>query len=552
MNKSFSFIITLCLIGVSVFGQTKPLDEYLKEAQAYQESDQINQAVAIMEQAVDEHPESSKAYGYLGDLIGEKAQKTKEYGEIFTAIEHAFAMWDKAIELDEKNYEARFTRGAWGVSIPKFAGRLEDGINDLEYMTQVLQYAPGEEAQQHLVSAYNYLGSGYQKQGELEKAENVFEKVIEMAPETEAAETAERNLERIAAFKEWHAEQEKLRGPESPEITSLKQQVEKDPNNAMLLMELGNAYLDDERYDKAETVFRRVIHRDLSNLAAYKLLALTLEELNTRGYEPRIVLDTDFRTDLAFELMLVLDEAVNIEPDDIELRLSRGISAVQMPFFVGKLDQGMDDLTKVIQSDAPESMKAEALYYLGAAHQKKAMTYWIKVVAEHSDAEASQFVFKELKPSVKRIDLSQYKTPFVVIDFVLGFKDELAPQTAIWVETADGAFVKTVYVSGFSGYARGKQVNLPMWAHSSQFVDADAVTGASIDLGHHIYVWDLRNNFGKTVNPRDYIVKVEVSYWPSRQYQRVEAPIFIGKKDEHVVIEEGNLIPYLEVKYVRK
>ncbi len=539
-------------MGVLILGQAKPLDEYLKEAQAYQESAQLDKAVATMEQAIKEHPKSSKAYGYLGDLIGEKAQKTKAYGDIFFAIEHAFAMWDKAIALDEKNYEARFTRGAWGVSIPKFVGRLEDGINDLEYMVQVLQYAPGEEAQQHLVSAYNYLGSGYQKLGELEKAAHAFEKVIEMAPETEHAQTAERNLEKIAAFKEWYANQEKLRGPEGPEIISLKQRVEKEPNNVMLLIELSNAYFDDERYDKAETVFRRIIQLDSSNIVAYKLLARTLVELNTSGYDPRIALDTDFRTDLSFELMRVLDRAVNIEPDDIELRLFRGVSAVQMPFFVEKLDQGMDDLTKVIQSDAPESMKAEALYHLGAAHQKKAMTYWIKVVSEHPDAEASQFVFKELRPSVKRIDLSQYKTPFVTIDFVLGFKDELAPQTAIWVETADGAFVKTVYVSGFSGYAKGKQVNLPMWAHSSQFIDADAITGASIDLGHHIYVWDLRDNFGEAVKSGDYIVKVEVSYWPSRQYQRVEAPITIGKKDEHVVIEEGNLIPYLEVTYVRK
>lgn len=552
MNKSFLFIIVLCLIGASVFGQAKPLDEYIKEAQAYQESGQLDKAVATMEQAIKEHPESSKAYGYLGDLIGEQAQKTKAYGEIFFALEHAFAMWDKAIELDEKNYEARFTRGAWGVSIPKFAGRLDGGIKDLEYMVQVLQYAPGEEAQQHLVSAYNYLGSGYLKQNELEKAEHAFRNVIEMAPETEQAETAELNLERIAAFKEWYANQEKLRGPESPEVTALKQQVEKEPDNVKLLMKLGNAYFDDGRYDKAETVFRRVIHRDSSNIAAYKQLALTLEELNTRGYDPRIALDTDFRTDLAFELMLVLDKAVNLDPDDIKLRLSRGVSAVQMPFFVGKLDQGMDDLTKVIQSDAPESVKAEALYYLGAAHQKKAMTYWIKVVSEHPDAEASQSVFRELNPCIKRIDLSHYKTPFVAIEFVLGFKDELAPQTAIWVETADGAFVKTVYVSGFSGYAKEKQVNLPMWAHSSQFIDADAITAASIDLGHHIYVWDLKNNFGKAVQPGDYIVKVEVSYWPSRQYQRVEAPIAIGKKDEHVVIEEGNLVPYLEVTYVHK
>lgn len=548
MKELTIFMLALMSIGSST-SRPVTLDESMQVARTYQEAGQIDQAIAVMERVIEDHAESSKAYSYLGDLMGEKAQKTKEYGDIFFAIEHAFAMWDKAIELDEKNYEARFTRGAWAVNIPKFVGRLDEGIKDLEYMTQVLQYAPGEEAQQHLVSAYSYLGDGYQKQGELEKAEKMFDKVIEMAPETELAEKAQRNLSKIAAFKKWDAEQKKLRGPESPEIISLKQQAEKEPNNVKLLMELGNAYLDDKRYDEAETVFRRVIHQDSSNTSAYIQLAHTLVALNSRGYDPRIALDTDYRTDLVFELMLVLDKAVNTKPDDMDVRLFRGVAAVQMPFFVGRLDQGIDDLTMVIESDAPESSKAEAQYHLGLAHQKKAMTYWIKVVTDNASSDATQQVFAALRPQVDRVDLSQYKKPYAVIDFILGFKDELAPQTAVWIEDKNGKFLKTIYVSGFSGSAQEKQINLPMWANASGFADVDGVTAASIDLGHHIYVWDMKDLDGKRVTAGEYVVKVEVSYWPSMQYQRVEAPITIAKKDAHVVVKEGNLIPYLEVTY---
>jgi hypothetical protein len=393
------------------------------------------------------------------------------------------------------------------------------------------------------------LGEGYQKQGELVEAEKAFAKVIEMAPDTELAEKAQRNLKKIAAFKEWQAEQKKLKGPESPEITSLKQQAEKEPNNVKLLMKLGNAYLDDERYEEAESVFRRVIQQDSSNIDAYKQLAHTLIQLNSRGYDPRIALDTDYRTDLSFELMLVLDKAVNIKPDDMDVRLFRGVAAVQMPFFVGRLDQGIDDLTMVIESAAPESSKAEAQYHLGFAHQKKAMTYWIEVVTDNASSDATQQVFNTLRPQVDRVDLSQHKKPYVVIDFVLGFKDELAPQTAVWVEDKDGQFLKTIYVSGFSGFAQEKQINLPMWANVSGFADVDGVTAASIDLGHHIYVWDMKDFHGERVTTGECVVKVEVSYWPSMQYQRVEAPITISKKDAHVIVEEGNLIPYLEITY---
>ena len=136
------------------------------------------------------------------------------------------------------------------------------------------------------------------------------------------------------------------------------------------------------------------------------------------------------------------------------------------------------------------------------------------------------------------------------MDFILGFRDELAPQTAVWVDDKEGNFVRTIYVSGFSGYAKEKQVNLPMWTNSSKFADVDGVTSTSIDLGHHIYVWDLKDTSGKKVKSGEYIVKVETAYWPSMQYQQVEVPIKIGKKEKRVVVEEGNLIPYLEVKYI--
>ena len=77
----------------------------------------------------------------------------------------------------------------------------------------------------------------------------------------------------------------------------------------------------------------------------------------------------------------------------------------------------------------------------------------------------------------------------------------------------------------------------------------DAVTRASINLGHHIYVWDLNDASGNRVKPGEYIIKVEVAYWPSMEYQLVSAALKLGKNQERAVTEEGNLIPYLEVKY---
>jgi hypothetical protein len=108
------------------------------------------------------------------------------------------------------------------------------------------------------------------------------------------------------------------------------------------------------------------------------------------------------------------------------------------------------------------------------------------------------------------------------------------------------------YISGFSTNAKEVQVHLPKYAKSSKFSDIDAVTGASIDLGHHEYVWNLTDSFGDKVKKDEYVVKIEDCHWFHIKYQLVEVLIKIGKKEEKVIVEEGKSIPYFEVTYYPK
>jgi tetratricopeptide (TPR) repeat protein len=541
-----------CLVGVAIIlsaaiAQSQTLDEYVKKTEDYRKSDRLEQAARTMEEAIKEYPDDSTAYSYLGLYLGMQAGRTSDFMEAGRLIGKSFEMLDKAVSLDPHDPLARYHRGLMGVNVPEFLGKLEIGIKDLESLVEISEQSPDEVARDILVSAYDLLGQGYQKKKEKQKARLAWEKVIELAPRTNLAKKAEGNIKKISEAKQPQPEKEKQ--PDSATIANLKQKVEKEPGNPHLLLELGKAYADARDFEEAEKVLKKVIDIDPTNLEAYKRLVSVLGELAAKGYDERIHEDTELRTNLAFEVVRVLDKAVELAPEDTEIRLLRGIIGVEMPFFVGKLDQAMDDLNRVIKSDAPDSTKADALYWLGAAYQKKAMTHWIKVISHYPDSEASMNAFEQMRPAVKRLDISKYQTPILTIDFVLGFRDELPPQTAIWVEGKDGQFVKTIYVSGFSGYAKEQQVNLPEWAESSEFADVDGVTGASIDVGHHIYVWDLKNNSGEKVGTGEYVIKVEVHYWPSTQYQLASATLKIGEKEEQEVIEEGNLIPYLEIRY---
>jgi len=541
-------VLVFIVSAHDVLGKT--LEEYVKEAEGYQKTGRLKEAANTMEEAVKEYPGSSDAYAYLGLYSGMQAGETKDMAEAMRLVGESFEMLDKAVSLDSLNQRARFHRGIMAVNVPEFFGKLEGGIRDLEFVVNMCEQSPDKVSSDMIVNVYDLLGKGYQTKGEKEKAKHAWEKVIEIAPETSLAENAEKNIKELIKTEQPQPIKEKE--PESPVIAGLKEKVEKEPNNPVLLVELGKAYFDVENYEAAEKALKKAVSIDSSDAKAYKWLGLSLSRLCEKGYDERIYDDTNLRTNLVFESIKFLDKAVALEPDDIELRFLRGVMGVNFPFFAGKINQGIDDLNMVVESGAPDAIKAEALYLLGFAYQKKAMTYWIEVVSKYSDSRATQTVFDGLRPAVKHIDLSEYSSPIVVIDFVLGFRDELPPQTVVWIEDKNRKFVKTIYVSGFSGYAKDKQVNLPKWSKSSEFIDVDGITGASIDLGHYIYVWDLKDSSGKKVKSGEYIANVEVAYWPSMKYQLVSTVIKVGKKEEKTVVEEGNFIPYVEVKYIPK
>jgi len=512
MNKIRIPIITIVALILAAVMFSTPLETYLSDAQKLKTEEKIDQGIALLEKAVAEYPKSSEAWNLLGEMVGDKVQKNPDFTSMFGLISKAFTCWDRALEIDPKNFQARFNRGAWAVNIPKFAGQLDKGVADLKIIVGMLGASPDPQSAKQFIGASLLLGKGLQKQGNYEEARSIWMNIIKMAPGSEPAKSAQDNIAGIDRVLSWYKEH----GDHRAEIEKLRAAILKEP----------------------------------TRVEYYKQLTAVLSEEAQTGYDPRIYLDTDFRTDLAFEGVNTLDRAIALAPDDLELRLSRAANYVNMPFFVGKLESGIEELQKIIALDAPPAIKSEALYLLGFAYRKKSNTQWTKVVSEYQGTGASKQVFAALRPDVGQLNV-ELKPPFITIDFILGYKDELAPQTAVWIQDPAGNFVKTVYVSGFSGFAREKQVDLPVYADKSKFADVDAVTGASIDLGHHFYQWDLKDLKGQIVKNGAYVVCVEVSFWPSMQYQRVEVPMTIGKKSSRAVVKEGDLIPYVEVTLKR-
>ncbi|HVP58831.1 MAG TPA: DUF2271 domain-containing protein [bacterium] len=540
--------IVVCALALATCTLAKPLDSYLSEAAKLQQSGNLTQAVATLDAASKEYPDNPNVLALMGLYKGMQAGATQNVMEAGQLANESFALLDKAVTIDSLNVNARFYRGLMGVKVPAFMGRLDGAVRDLEMVTVLNGDFPAAVSKQTLAATYDLLGDGYQKQGDSQKAEAAWRQVIELAPDSDTAKAAATKIAGLTSA----ATPPPQNAGGSESVGAKPSQPASMPGETAGvagLVDQAQAAMNASKYDEAVKLLKQATSIDSTNAKAFRLLGTAMAQAD-RGYDKRISEDTTIRTNLVFESMGYMDKAVKLAPDDLDARLARGIMAVQFPFFANKLEEGIADLEMVSASNSPAPMKAQARYWLGFGYQKKGMSFWTQIVTDNQDQSAVRMVLDSMRPRLEHFDRSKYAGPIVTVDFLLGFRDELAPQTAVWIEDSKGTFLKTIYVSGFSGNAKDAQVVLPEYAKISKFSDADAVTGASIDVGHYTYVWDLKDASGKTVKPGTYTVKTEVSYWPSMKYQLAAAPIDVGKVESRKVVQQGDYIPYLEVSYL--
>jgi hypothetical protein len=91
------------------------------------------------------------------------------------------------------------------------------------------------------------------------------------------------------------------------------------------------------------------------------------------------------------------------------------------------------------------------------------------------------------------------------------------PNSACWIEDAEGNFVRTLFISKGAvsalhpGKGKEKKVYLPDW-YAASGGETDGTTGASLSQEMtHTHIWDCRDRNGNSVKPGQYIYKVETS-----------------------------------------
>jgi tetratricopeptide (TPR) repeat protein len=544
-------LFIVALIAASPVFAAKTTNEYVTEAKTLAAGGKLAEAIAMLKEGAAAHPESPEILANLGTYVGQTAgQQGANYGEAMRLMSESYGYLDKAVGLAPENPLAYFYRGIMSVNVPVFLGKLPAGIADMKKVIDIHEKTPAAVPSEMLVTAWTMLGKGYEAANNPADARSAYQMVVKLVPGTDAAKNAEAKLASIAP----PSPKQKppvfaVKSDDTPDVAALKKRVAAEPGNPALELELARALMAVKRYEDAREVIHDYNDINPSNPEAYRLLFEAVGALAQKGYDPNIAEDTNYRTNLAFEAMSAAEKVVELDPNDLHARLACGVTGISMPFFVGKFDQGISDLEYVLKNTKSPADSATAMYWLGAARERQAMKFWLNVATKFPDTEAARMSMDAMKPVEPDFDISKAGKPCVVVDFVLGFRDELAPQVAIWIEDASEKHVKTVYVSGFAGHVKGKQVTLPVWAAISKFEGADAVTGASIDVGHHVYTWDCTGLDGKPVKPGTYTVKLEVSHWPSMKYQLAETTIVVGKKENSSRVEQGDFVPSFIVTY---
>ncbi|MCL2721190.1 MAG: DUF2271 domain-containing protein [Treponema sp.] len=120
-------------------------------------------------------------------------------------------------------------------------------------------------------------------------------------------------------------------------------------------------------------------------------------------------------------------------------------------------------------------------------------------------------------------------------------------QYAIWIEDAQGQFIKTLYATRWTangGFNR-RPTSIPLWVNRSGLSETphemiDTVSGATPRTGAVTYTWDGTNSRGVNVPAGNYVLVMEGTLrWENQVYYR--APITLGR---------GASTPQVSVEYV--
>lgn len=160
-------------------GQTISWDEKEKLWNRVRDAGQIAAMVEAFEERARDFPEDANVQAELGYAYIQQLQSGANQQEQGVLAFKADATFEKALKIDDHNWQARFLKATSLSFWPAVMGKQPEAIKHFEIL---LKQQEAQNAQPHFAETYVFLGNIYSQQGKMEKAQELWNKGLALFP----------------------------------------------------------------------------------------------------------------------------------------------------------------------------------------------------------------------------------------------------------------------------------------------------------------------------------------------------------------------------------
>lgn len=144
---------------------------------------------------LEESPSDPLYQAFKGSCLTLKARDAYWPPKKLDFAREGFQTMDQAVALDPSHVEVRFIRAMCGLSVPKFFKRLDEAIEDFNFLIQT--YEESNQANQDAAMIYYYAAQAFLKNEEKEVASNLLKKSIKTDPGDHWKSESEKLLKKL-------------------------------------------------------------------------------------------------------------------------------------------------------------------------------------------------------------------------------------------------------------------------------------------------------------------------------------------------------------------
>ena len=162
-----------------------------------EDKEAVKKAGQYLSKLLEIEPDNSLAMVYYGSVLTMKARDAFFPWDKMKYMKRGFAKMDSAVTLDPDEPEVRLIRAINSTSVPKMFNRLKMALSDFKYIEGLEKEKLNEMTNKFWLPYYFYFGLVLEKDEQLQAAREKFLRVIEIDSNSELANKARQQLEKM-------------------------------------------------------------------------------------------------------------------------------------------------------------------------------------------------------------------------------------------------------------------------------------------------------------------------------------------------------------------